>query len=90
MRPCPSCGGDCGYTKKKGCQYKSPFEFNPDWDASAPMVMTPHPNFQKRSWVGLTDEEIHNIAWPHGGETMQAIIKHTVLQAEQLLKEKNT
>jgi len=23
MRPCPSCGGDCGYTKKKGCQYQS-------------------------------------------------------------------
>ena len=23
MSPCPSCGGDCGYTKKKGCQYQS-------------------------------------------------------------------
>ena len=23
MKPCPSCGGDCGYTKKKGCQYQS-------------------------------------------------------------------
>jgi len=23
MRQCPSCGGDCGYTKKKGCQYQS-------------------------------------------------------------------
>ena len=23
MRPCPSCGGDCGYTNKKGCQYQS-------------------------------------------------------------------
>ena len=22
MKPCPSCGGDCGYTKKKGCQYQ--------------------------------------------------------------------
>jgi len=22
-KPCPSCGGDCGYTKKKGCQYKT-------------------------------------------------------------------
>jgi len=20
-RQCPSCGGSCGYTKKKGCQY---------------------------------------------------------------------
>ena len=43
----------------------------------------------KREWVGLTDEEIHDIAWPHGGETIQAIIKHTILQAEKLLKEKN-
>ena len=23
MSQCPSCGGDCGYTKKKGCQYQS-------------------------------------------------------------------
>ena len=23
MKPCQSCGGDCGYTKKKGCQYQS-------------------------------------------------------------------
>ena len=21
MRQCPSCGGDCGYTKQSGCQY---------------------------------------------------------------------
>jgi hypothetical protein len=32
------------------------------WDASAPLVMTPHPAFQKREWVGLTDEEI-DTAW---------------------------
>jgi len=44
---------------------------------------------KKKEWLGLTDEEIYLIAWPHGGETMQAIIKHTILQAEQLLKEKN-
>jgi hypothetical protein len=23
MSQCPSCGGDCGYTKTKGCQYNS-------------------------------------------------------------------
>ena len=23
MKPCPSRGRDCGYTKKKGCQYQS-------------------------------------------------------------------
>jgi hypothetical protein len=27
-------------------------------DASAPLVMTPHPAFQKRTWVGLTVDEI--------------------------------
>ena len=31
------------------------------WDASAPLVVTPHPAFQatqqRREWVGLTDEE---------------------------------
>jgi hypothetical protein len=27
------------------------------WDASAPIVTTPHPAF-KKPWVGLTDEEI--------------------------------
>lgn len=59
-------------------------------DASAPIVMTSHPAFQKRTWVGLTDEEIYEIAWPNGNETLQAIIKHSILQAEQLLKDKNT
>jgi len=43
-----------------------------------------------REWFGLTDEEIHEIAWPNGNETLQAIIKHSILQAEQLLKDKNT
>ena len=25
-KQCPSCGGDCGYTKKHGCQYKGGVE----------------------------------------------------------------
>jgi preprotein translocase subunit SecE len=45
---------------------------------------------KERTWVGLTDEEIYEIAWPNGNETLQAIIKHSILQAEQLLKDKNT
>ena len=53
-------------------------------------IMEPPLVFKQKEWKGLTDEEIHLIAWPHGGETMQAIIKHTILQAERLLKEKNT
>ena len=27
-----------------------------DWDASAPVVVTPHPAF-KKPWVGLTEDE---------------------------------
>jgi hypothetical protein len=27
MIRCPSCGGICGYTKRKGCQYRAPDEF---------------------------------------------------------------
>ena len=26
MKQCPSCGGICGYTKAKGCQYRAPDE----------------------------------------------------------------
>ena len=67
-----------------------------------PAIMTLYGNFKllknfatlvaekERPWVGLTDEEIHEIAWPNGNETLQAIIKHSILQAEQLLKDKNT
>ena len=35
------------------------------WDASAPLVVHPHPAFQttepQREWIGLTDEEIQQI-----------------------------
>ena len=30
-KQCPSCGGDCGHTKAKGCQYGTP----PDADRAA-------------------------------------------------------
>ena len=76
----------------------------PMWDSKAvkayetgqgvELVNEPHPHYvpsqAKPTWVGLTDEEIHEIAWPNGNETLQAIIKHSILQAEQLLKDKNT
>jgi hypothetical protein len=36
-----------------------------EWDASAPLVVHPHPAFQatqpQREWIGLTDEEIQQI-----------------------------
>lgn len=42
-----------------------------------------------REWNGLTDEELHEVAWTYGNETMQALVKHAMLQAENILKEKN-
>jgi hypothetical protein len=61
-----------------------------DYDKRMKAIESIKEALETKEWVGLTDEEIHLIAWPHGGETMQAIIKHTILQAEKLLKEKNT
>lgn len=34
-KQCPSCGGDCGYTKTKGCQYRSAPYAHPDPDTLA-------------------------------------------------------
>jgi len=52
-------------------------------DASAPLVMVPHPAFQKRTWVGLTVEERKQLwdEWENG---------HVVEAIEAKLKEKNT
>ena len=44
MSQCPSCGGDCGYTKKGGCR-------------QMPLCLEP-----QKEWVGLTDEEIDELA----------------------------
>ena len=66
MKPCPSCGGDCGYTKKKGCQYKSN-EFTPDWDGTADMVEEIQrlakrvEELETKKWVGLTPNELNEI-----------------------------
>jgi hypothetical protein len=53
------------------------------WDASAPVLITSHPNFYKRPWVGLTDEEIEAI---YEQESSADI----VLLTQAKLKEKNT
>ena len=59
-----------------------------DWDASAPLVVTPHPAF-KKPWVGLTDEEIDEVAWPHFIGNIMPSVKIIVRQLEAKLKEKN-
>ena len=56
------------------------------WDASAPLVMAPHPAFQKRIWVGLTDEEIGVVSEPI--QPHEAVMYARVIEA--LLKAKNT
>jgi hypothetical protein len=54
----------------------------PVWDASAPIVMTPHPAFAKRTWVGLTEGERDQF---YKYVTMPDLVK----AIEARLKEKN-
>ena len=66
------------------------------WDASAPLVVHPHPAFQttepQREWIGLTDEEID--ACVHENMTisdsrLRDAVYGVVLSTEAKLKEKN-
>jgi len=67
-----------------------------EWDASAPLVVHPHPAFQttepQREWIGLTDEEID--ACVHENMTisdsrLRDAVYGVVLSTEAKLKEKN-
>jgi hypothetical protein len=60
----------------------------PVWDASAPIVMTPHPAFAKRQWVGLTPTDMEELSseWWTPNENEMALINWV----EAKLKEKNT
>lgn len=52
---CPSCGGDCGYTKAKGCQYN-----RTDLDSTGAMA---------HAWFGTPGaEKAINKIFPGGGE----------------------
>jgi hypothetical protein len=56
------------------------------WDASAPLVVTPHPGF-KKPWIGLTDEEIEQgkkESW-----VSEQAFESAVWWAEAKLREKN-
>ena len=65
-------------------------------DASASIVMTTHPAFAKRQWVGLTDEAIwleYQRLWPfHPADepTLAKDIAKFARAIEAKLKEKNT
>jgi hypothetical protein len=62
------------------------------WDASAPVVMQPHPAFQKRQWQGLTDEEIIKVIHPLViADIADEATDYEIARAiEAKLKEKNT
>jgi len=95
MKPCPSCGGDCGYTQKKGCQYKSN-EFNPDWNGTADMVdeiqriANRIEELETKEWLGLTDKEIEKI-WLETliNNSEQIYLKDFAYSIEAKLQEKN-
>ncbi len=56
------------------------------WDASAPIVTTPHPAF-KKSWVGLTEEEIEQ--GKKESCVSEQAFESAVWWAEAKLREKN-
>lgn len=58
------------------------------WDASAPLVVTPHPAF-KKPWVGLTDDEIKEIIGPWGDTPIKGYTRKLFDQIEAKLKQKN-
>jgi len=63
------------------------------WDASAPLVMNPHPAFAKsqREWQGLTDEDIAEMHYEIKVKGMGAYKTEDIYRAiEAKLREKNT
>ena len=58
------------------------------WDASAPLVMSPHPAFQQRTWVGLTDKEAMQICEDCGCLSEDWLILLDAIEAK--LRSKNT
>ena len=62
------------------------------WDASAPLVVTPHPAF-KKPWVGLTDEDRQEIErwieFKEAGGNEPVPAQKIVTYVEAKLREKN-
>jgi carbamoylphosphate synthase large subunit len=78
-------GYEAGVAAEREACAKLVENYGPDlvtWDASAPIVTTPHPAF-KKPWVGLTEEEVKHIADSEWEEAFVRLI-------EAKLKELNT
>lgn len=56
----------------------------PDWSAAG------FGKPSKREWIGLTDEEIDEVAWPYFIGNILPSVKLIVRQLEDKLKEKNS
>jgi len=76
----------CGERWELGTASTCKCETEVKWDASAPVLITSHPYFYKRPWVGLTDEEIGVVSEPI--QPHEAVMYARVIEA--LLKAKNT
>ena len=77
----------CGERWELGTASTCKCEDEVKWDASAPVLITSHPYFYKRPWVGLTDEETDDAAryCVKSGQSVNAAIRGI----EAKLKEKN-
>jgi hypothetical protein len=100
---CPRCGHCCPSTAEQAlicahgvskikCDFcKQAEQAQPVWDASAPLVVHPHPAFQntqpQRQWQGLTSEERFNLAIQTGAMTADWLPFMEAVEAK--LKTKN-
>lgn len=91
MKQCPSCGGECGRTKAKGCQQMTKDEaltlaldalmdFDYDKRINAIKVIAE----SKQDWISLTDPEIEELDMAIDGTVYDFV--HAV---EDKLREKN-
>jgi hypothetical protein len=85
----------CGERWELGTASTCKCEDEVKWDASAPVLITSHPYFYKRPWVGLTDEAIwseYQTLWPFHPAEEPRLAKDIAKFAraiEAKLKEKN-
>ena len=85
----------CGERWELGTASTCKCEVGMTFDASRPVTITSHPYFYKRLWVGLTDEELHEIReWQQIqkelGPVWAPMMMYLYLAIEAKLKEKNT
>lgn len=84
---CPSCGGDCGHTKAKGCRYGvNPVAYSQGYQQGRA------DETDGVGWVGLTDDERKDILHEIDPLTVRLPLgfKRFAEGVETKLKEKNT